>query len=550
MILAGILGLALLLVTTGCRRRPTETLGEFVEKTESGQKARVLLDLYLTESPPPPEGLALASSVSVLAPPGWLDRYVPVDLARDHLAGDVPLFVRTGPDDYRAVERAEARQLAAGERVYVYWRAPALERFERDYGIRIELGNVTNEELTFTGVRTERSQQFDLVFGPRTILPMLLNQEHLAPFSADALTRASQPFRYIAEVLAHRPADVDLEFCLPYSWRPVGIGYNENMVSGSPEQWSEAMEFERNERFWDRVWLRRDPFILLGLGVLYRDRMPSVQRAAEVQSTSELIAAVEALAAGDMAPEHKAAALRELRHRYAKPAIDEREGRKFGIHSADFTTADSERFQFQRLKHMVTNRVEQSRFHEEQDVRDAANLLKRLLVFGADFSLGSGIPLDVENEDWVFDLGSSGDPFAGMRVHSTYDFSIPTANAPLELDVFILPDSRSELSRRTAQFLVDYLLIPEVAASMTAFNLKATFVRDAVAFLPVEITNSSVYALPSLEDVVFLPIIEEDVDHLRLHWRGVLEFRELVRSIDGNFGASPHATGPRQESPL
>ena len=535
----------------GCQREPTETLEEFLDETRSGEKARQLLKRYFPDSPVKPDGLELASELRILAPPGWFDRYQEVDPKHSRLIGNASLFVGEGDGEYRSIDRAEANRLARdGEQIYAYRRAPGIVRFERDYRIRVVLENFTPEELTFMGINAERSREFDLVFGPRTMLPVLLDHQEVAPFSADALTRSGSPLRFISEVLAHRPADLDLEFSLPYAWRPVGIGFNERMASHTPEQWSDALEFERNERYWDRVWLRRNPFILLGLAVMYRDELSTEELARSRQSTRELIEEVQSLAEPDNPVANKASAFRELRHRFAKPELDDGSHRNYDIHDADFTTKETSKYEFQRYRHMVTNQVHESHFHTHTEIAEAADYLKRLLVFGAHLTEGAGTPLDVENEDWVYDIGSSGDPYVGMRVHSTYDYAVPSARAPLELDVFILPEGRPERSRRTAEFLVDYLLIPEVAASMTAFNLKATFVREAIAFLPVSLTNSSVYSLPSLEDVVYLPIIRDSADQLREHWESVLEFEQQVRSIDGNFGASPHATGPWQETKL
>lgn len=536
-----------LLVSTSCNRQPTETLADLVRETESGERAQAVLDDYFPKSPPKPAKLQLAKGIRILAPLGWLDHYDQVDLRRDRISKNTTIYARNEQGDYVAIAAAEAKTLDRTRQFFVYRLAPALERFEKDYGIEIAVEHFTNDELQFDGINADRAKGFDLVFGPRCVLPVFLDKSNLAPFDEGALTRFAQPMLYITELIGRAPPDLDLAFCVPYYWLPLGIGYNPDVAVGIPREWRDGFVFERNELYWNRVELRRNAFIMLGLAMLYEEdlqRDDPNQYAKDRDATQHLLADFTAIVADPSAAANKASALEALRRKFTAPPEEVTEDKQFGIHTATFRSATEAKFEAEHLRSFMLEGSARKNPISNEALAAATDLVKKMLMFGAEFVDERPSHLvEQTNLDWAYQIGSSGDPYAGMRSRPDFFLSIPAPKAPLELGLFILPVGRSDLNRRTAEFFVDYLLIPEVAASMTAFSLKANFVHESIAYMPVEIVDSSIYTAPDRYQVTYLPIASGVGDQFRQAWQDVLQFSQTVKKIDNDTGAARRGAG-------
>jgi spermidine/putrescine-binding protein len=518
----------------GCRREPTETLHDAVRETENGDKAAATLATYLPKSPLPPAGLALGKTVRVIAPAGWLDHYDRVDFAHESGSADAPWFTLDAQGNYVPIDRTEGKAHAAERPVFVCHRAPAIARFEKDYGVTVEIEHYTGDEVQYTGLPAARARDFDLAFGPQSMMPLVLDQNNLAPFRVASLTRFAPVRTYITEVLGRLPPPFDWELCVPYFRYPVGVRYNQTLVSEIPRKWSDCFEFERNEFYWHRVSLRLNPFVLLGAATLYQKTLSPAELQHLNDSTTKLLRAVAELAADPTPAKNKAVRLETLRKEnvlHADPMAGA-SGSSFGRHTAAFTTVDRLPSRAEQFRDFEVDHPENPQLRAVDTLGAASDFVKRLLVFGADFAGDPAPDVDPASVDWAYLIGSSGDPYAGLRTDPRLLFSVPGPTSIVGLDVFVMPAGRPELNRRTAEFFVDYLLIPEVAASMTEFSLRATMVRESIGFLPVEITRSEIFSLPERQDVVYLPIIAGDAERFKKLWQDIEQFRATIRSID------------------
>lgn len=531
--------LSILLLLFGCRRERTGTIEGFIEMIRGDSIAKSILAQSYGDVPQKPRESATSKQLRILTPVGYLDKYIQVTpkIPPESFATGTLFFLRNNSGHYTKVENPQ-NYFSKGEiNLYARVKAPAVQKFEADFGIEIEIEHIPEGgRVVFTGLTPEEMADYDLVFAPRFLIPPLLNREHLRSFNINEIANLPRLQHFMEDTFFKLPNDMDLEYAIPYYRIPLGIAYNRALVDDVPRTWEYGFTFERHEAYWFRTSFLKDPIKALALTLLYELSMPTEERQAHRANVDILLAKVEEVLANDDPPGKKAAALDDLRHEYAyfqhgspHDSPSEQPIRQ----SAEIAPS------IEKRQYVVfdENYRPEEKFPQSESmsvlVESAAGKLKKSALFGASFFKNEEVLNDVSEPSWALLVGSSGDPYMSMRHGSEFRFSIPDKESLIQFDVFVLPrNPKTAQSKATSEFFIDYLLSPKIAASMSAFTLRAALVREAVSYLPSEIVNTSIYSLPARGYATFFPIIDGELIEIEPIWNDILEFEQIITHIN------------------
>jgi len=131
----------------------------------------------------------------------------------------------------------------------------------------------------------------------------------------------------------------------------------------------------------------------------------------------------------------------------------------------------------------------------------ADRLIKDTHELGIHF-LASTLPARMIDNEIEVAVNWSGAAAVAAQKNSAIRFVLPQGKKFMSIDSFVIP--RSSSRRYTAEFFLNYLLIPEVAGALTNYSLYANSNPDSAPFISREILLGPAYMEPPQTQRIFL----------------------------------------------
>lgn len=154
------------------------------------------------------------------------------------------------------------------------------------------------------------------------------------------------------------------------------------------------------------------------------------------------------------------------------------------------------------------------------------------------------MPDALAKEEAIIAIAWSGDAGWALTLNGYVRFIVPRGSSISELDSLCVPVTARH--PETAEFFINYLLIPEITGALTNYSHYANTNPASRAFIDPRITNGPSYMVPLADGMVFL----EDVGDARAHyveaWNAVKAAPDsLIRKVPLPFASvREHLTAP------
>lgn len=176
------------------------------------------------------------------------------------------------------------------------------------------------------------------------------------------------------------------------------------------------------------------------------------------------------------------------------------------------------------------------------NTQDAAEIAKArdLLI---DIKAKAGLSLQVDrmpdvlaNEEVILGSCWSGDAAKALSINGYVRFIVPRGLSITDLDSLCVPTNAK--APETAEFFINYLLVPEITGALSNYSYYANSSYVSRAFMNAEIANGPCYMVPLPNNAVFL----EDVGSARKHYQ---EAWNAVKQAPSSKAASAPLPFPR-----
>lgn len=154
----------------------------------------------------------------------------------------------------------------------------------------------------------------------------------------------------------------------------------------------------------------------------------------------------------------------------------------------------------------------------EAIAKTADRLIKDAAFMGIDFQ-ASGLPEKMIKNEIVLAVNWSGGAAVAAQKNSSIRFVLPQGKKFVQVDSFVIPLTARE--RYTAEFFLNYLLIPEISGALTNFSLYANSNGDSPPFIARDILLGPAYMEPPQNQRIFFADLGSIEDEFERQWNRV-----------------------------
>ena len=414
---------------------------------------------------------------------------------------------------------------------------------------------------------------YDIVLSPRYEISPLLEEEpsSLLPFSELGFARLEEILESSERLFAVNPEDPDYRYSIPLFWRTFGLFYDMGRVPKPPRNLKDFFEVELIEANWGRISFVDNMEITVGMAIYYLMLLSPEEYKFETESTKQFLAGFEAIQARSDKVERDDLRLRvgRLLRQYSElEKLRDSKNSQFGVHRLSFShevdslMATAAHPTNSIAKHVdgIIESVGGKEKEAERDrmavmIKDAFNLIKKCVIYGGHFRPGETFDTG-GNEENLITFGAGDEGVFAMAKNRGIRFVMPDSGTFVVLEVLVVPNRLGDLDlendeaiarsgftprqielelerRRRTKFFLGFLLQAGVMADLTAFNLRANTSLTARSFLSPELLHSSIYTLPPIDRMLYIPIRNEVVHHsLQDQWDALKEFERSIPKFD------------------
>lgn len=147
--------------------------------------------------------------------------------------------------------------------------------------------------------------------------------------------------------------------------------------------------------------------------------------------------------------------------------------------------------------------------------RTADRLIKDTAEMGINF-MASALPERMISNEIMLAVNWSGAAAVAAQKNPTIRFVLPHGKKFVQVDSFVIPLTSQR--RYTAEFFLNYLLIPEVSGALTNFSLYANSNGDSTPFVSREILLGPAYMEPPHTQRIFFADLGSIEDEFERQW--------------------------------
>ncbi|MFB6240811.1 MAG: extracellular solute-binding protein, partial [Gemmatimonadota bacterium] len=108
-----------------------------------------------------------------------------------------------------------------------YWPQGTVEKFEKAYGVKVNVSNYASNEEMFNKLKAGGTGQYDLIFPSDYMINILVKQGMIRKLDTGKIPNLEN----LAEKFSDTPYDPNPgTYSAPYQWGTSGIAYNANML--------------------------------------------------------------------------------------------------------------------------------------------------------------------------------------------------------------------------------------------------------------------------------------------------------------------------------
>jgi spermidine/putrescine-binding protein len=414
---------------------------------------------------------------------------------------------------------------------------------------------------------------YDIVLSPRYEISPLVDEESTAllSFSELGFARLGEILSSTERLLAKTPEDTDFEYSVPLFWRTFGLFYDMGEVPKPPRELRDFFEVELNERNWGTISFVDNMEISVGMAIYYLMLLSVDEYERETESVRQFLAAFDAIRAqiGDVGRDELRLKLGDLMERFSSlEKLRDTKNAQFSAHSDSFehdvksllkTVAQSTNSLAKHVEGIIEKKggshLDSGRDKMEQVMKNAINLIKKCVIYGVHFRRAEDFDSHQKEENLIT-FGAGDEGVFAMAKNRGIRFVMPDSGAFVVLEVLVVPNRMGDLDleseeeiaaskfspkqiqleterRKRTKFFLGYLFQAGVMADLTAFNLRANTSIEARSYLSPELLHSSIYTLPPIDRMLFIPIRHEEVHHaLQMEWDGLRALEESIGRLD------------------
>lgn len=155
---------------------------------------------------------------------------------------------------------------------------------------------------------------------------------------------------------------------------------------------------------------------------------------------------------------------------------------------------------------------------QEQLVSAADRLIKDTKTLGIKF-MASALPEKLINDEIMLAVNWSGAAAVAVRQNHDIRFVLPQSKKFIQVDSFVIPLTSKR--RYTAEFFLNFLLIPEISGANTNFSLYANSNADSSPFIARDILLGPAYMEPPHTQRIFFADLGAVEDEFERQWNRV-----------------------------
>ena len=158
-----------------------------------------------------------------------------------------------------------------------------LEDFRKEFGVTVVEQNYQDNEQLLR--RLKRQNKCDVLITSGSMIQEMEERGFLLEIDHVLTNRPN-----LAQPIGGR-LPYDLRFCIPYTWRSLGIGYVSEHETEIPESWRVIFEPgpEAADRLKDKIIMFNEPRYVIGTALLYLGFSPNSTNLTEIQKAGELL---------------------------------------------------------------------------------------------------------------------------------------------------------------------------------------------------------------------------------------------------------------------
>lgn len=136
--------------------------------------------------------------------------------------------------------------------------------FEAEFGVRvIEDTFASNEDLL--AKLQAGAGGYDVIVPSDYMVDIMIKQDMLAPLDHSNIPNRSNLY----PIFQNPPYDPGNTYCIPYQWGTTGIGYNNEVVTETPNSWGYLFDPEMARPFYGKMSMLNDPREVIGSALKY-----------------------------------------------------------------------------------------------------------------------------------------------------------------------------------------------------------------------------------------------------------------------------------------
>ena len=109
--------------------------------------------------------------------------------------------------------------------------------FEEEYGIKVVYDEYDNNESMYATLKNNAAE-YDVIFPSDYMVARLIDEDMLEPINFDNVPN----YRYIMERFKGLEYDPDNLYSVPYTWNVIGLLYNTEYVTETPDSWADLWD--------------------------------------------------------------------------------------------------------------------------------------------------------------------------------------------------------------------------------------------------------------------------------------------------------------------
>ena len=414
---------------------------------------------------------------------------------------------------------------------------------------------------------------YDIVLSPRYEISPLVEEEptSLLSFAELGFARLDEILASTERLLAETEEDSGFHYSIPLFWRTFGLFYDMGEVPKPPRELRDFFEIELNPRNWGTISFVDNMEISVGMAIYYLLLLPADEYEQEAESVRQFLTAFEAIRekSREAGRDEVRLKLRQLLESFSSlEKLRDTKNAQFSAHNDSFehdvesllkTVTQSTNSLAKHVEGIIetggASQLASERVKMEKVMKDAINLIKKCVIYGVHFRRPENFDTRQQDENLIT-FGAGDEGVFAMAKNRGIRFVMPDSGSFVVLEVLVVPNRLGDLDltseeaiaasqftpeqikleverRRRTKFFLGYLLQAGVMADLTAFNLRANISIDARSYLSPELLHSSIYTLPPIDRMLFIPIRHEDVHHaLQLEWDELRALEESVGKLD------------------